>query len=94
MPKPDLYVYLHASTNKLIKNIKNRGRDYEQNIEAEYLEKINKGYFQYFSNTKSFPILVIDIDDIDFLQNDDHFQLLMRIILKSDYKLGQNRLIL
>jgi len=43
MPKPDLYVYLHANTNKLLKNIEARGRSYEQNIEAAYLEKIQKG---------------------------------------------------
>lgn len=49
MPEPDLYVYLHANTDKLLKNIKNRGRNFEQNIEASYLKKIKK-VISNFSN--------------------------------------------
>ena len=48
MPKPDLYVYLHADVERLLDNIEKRGRDYEQNIDPAYLEKIRKGYFRFF----------------------------------------------
>lgn len=94
MPKPDLYVYLHANTPKLLNNIKKRGRKYEQSIKPEYLDKIQKGYFHFFKQVSTFPILIIDINNIDFVNNPEHYQLLIESIFKSDYKLGINRLIL
>jgi deoxyadenosine/deoxycytidine kinase len=94
MPKPDLYVYLHSDTDRLIKNIAKRGRDYEQEITPEYLEKIQNGYFHFFRQVNSFPILVIDINNIDFVNNNQHYLLLKEAIFKSDYKLGINRLIM
>ena len=48
LPKPDLYVFLHLNTENALKNIKKRGRDYEQSIDIEYLEKIRNNYFEYF----------------------------------------------
>ena len=94
MPKPDLYVYLHADTNQLLNNIEKRGRNYEQNIEPDYLDKIQKGYFHFLKQTSTFPILIIDINNIDFVNNPDHYQLLKDAVFNSDYKLGINRLIL
>ena len=94
MPKPDLYVYLHASTDKLLSNIEKRGRNYEKSIEPAYLEKIQKGYFHFFKQVSTFPILIIDINNIDFVNNPDHYQLLKESIFNSEYKLGVNRLIL
>jgi deoxyadenosine/deoxycytidine kinase len=94
MPKPDLYVYLHADTNQLLKNIKFRGRDYEQNISVEYLEKIKNGYFGFFKQITAFPILIIDINNIDFVGNPDNYQRLKQAIFQGDYKLGINRLIM
>jgi len=94
MPKPDLYVYLHSDTNQLLNNIEKRGRNYEQNIEPGYLDKIQKGYFQFFKQTTTFPILIIDINNIDFVNNTDHYQQLKDAVFNSDYKLGINRLIL
>ena len=94
MPKPDLYVYLHADASQLLKNIKLRGREYEQNISAEYLEKIKNGYFGFFKHINTFPILVIDINNIDFVGNSDKYQQIKEAIFKSDYKLGMNRFIM
>lgn len=94
MPKPDLYVYLHADTNQLLKNIKLRGRDYEQNISAEYLEKIKNGYFGFFKQITTFPILVIDINNFDFVNETDNYQKLVQAIFKRDNKFGINRLIM
>jgi len=94
MPKPDLYVYLHADTEKLLRNIKKRGRDYEQDITPEYLNKIKNGYFHFFKQITSFPMLIIDVNNIDFVNNNDHYQLLKEALLKTDYKLGINRLLL
>jgi len=94
MPKPDLYVYLHADVDRLLKNIARRGRDYEQNINPDYLQKISKGYFNFLKQITSFPVLIIDINNIDFVQNSDDYQRIRTAIFNSDYKLGINRLIL
>ncbi len=94
MPKPDLYVYLHADTNQLLKNIKTRGRDYEQNISADYLENIKNGYFNFFKQITSFPILIIDINNVDFIGNSDIFKQMKEAVFQGKYKLGINRLIL
>lgn len=94
MPKPDLYVYLHANVDRLIKNIASRGRDYEQDIQPAYLDKIQRGYFDFLKQIASFPILVIDTNNIDFVKNPDDYQALKNAIFHSEYKLGINRLIL
>jgi deoxyadenosine/deoxycytidine kinase len=94
MPKPDLYVYLHADTEKLLSNIKKRGRDYEQEITPEYLEKIKNGYFHFFKQITSFPVLIIDVVNIDFVNNNKHYQLLKEALFKTEYKLGINRMLL
>lgn len=67
--KPDLYVYLHQSTERLQQNIKQRGRDYEQNIANEYLEKINTGYLEFLKNQTDINIKIIDISNKDFVEN-------------------------
>lgn len=94
MPKPDLYVYLHASVEKLLKNIKKRGREYERNINPSYLDNIKQGYFSFFKQVSSFPILIIDTNNIDFVSNMEHYEQIKEVIFKSEYNLGINRLIL
>lgn len=94
IPKPDLYVYLHADVRNLLRNIKKRGRDYEQNISVEYLISIQEGYMTYLKGINTFPVLILDVNNIDFVTNMKHFKVLREIIFKSKYKLGVNRLIL
>ncbi len=67
--KPDLYVYLYQNTERLQENIKKRGRDYEQNIENDYLEKINAGYLEFLKSQSDFNVKIIDISDKDFIEN-------------------------
>ena len=67
--KPDLYVYLYQNTERLQENIKKRGRDYEQNIEDSYLEKINSGYLEFLKNHHEFNVKIIDISDMDFVKS-------------------------
>jgi 2-amino-4-hydroxy-6-hydroxymethyldihydropteridine diphosphokinase len=67
--KPDLYVYLYQNTKRLQENIKKRGRDYEQNIESEYLEKINSGYLEFLKNQTELNVKIIDISEKDFVKN-------------------------
>ena len=69
MPKPDLYVYLYQNTQRLLENIKKRGRSYEQNIPATYLDKINSGYLDYIKSQNDLNVLIIDVSDRDFVKN-------------------------
>jgi 2-amino-4-hydroxy-6-hydroxymethyldihydropteridine diphosphokinase len=73
MPKPDLYVYLYQNTERLLQNIKRRGRSYEQEIPAEYLEKINNGYLDYIKTQKDLNVLIIDVSELDFLKNQEDY---------------------
>jgi thymidylate kinase len=73
MPKPDLYIYLYQNTDRLLQNIKKRGRNYEQEIQAEYLEKINNGYLDYIKTQKDLNVLIIDVTEMDFLKNQDDY---------------------
>ena len=67
--KPDLYIYLYQNTDRLLENIKNRGRVYEQNIESGYLEKIHNGYQNFIKTQNDLNLLVIDVSEIDFVNN-------------------------
>ena len=69
MPKPDLYIYLYQNSERLLQNIKKRGRSYEQEIPAEYLEKINNGYLDYIKSQTELNVLIIDVSDRDFVKN-------------------------
>jgi deoxyadenosine/deoxycytidine kinase len=73
MPKPDLYIYLYQNTERLLQNIKRRGRSYEQEIPAEYLEKINNGYLDYIKTQKDLNILIIDVSELDFVKNQSDY---------------------
>jgi deoxyguanosine kinase len=67
--KPDLYVYLYQNTERLQENIKKRGRDYEQNIDNDYLEKINSGYLEFLKTQSDFNVKIIDVSERDFIEN-------------------------
>ncbi len=80
MPKPDLYIYLYQNTDRLLANIKKRGREYEQEIAAEYLDKINQGYLDYIKSQTDLNVLLIDVSDRDFVQNqEDYLYILEKI---------------
>ncbi|UPQ80050.1 2-amino-4-hydroxy-6-hydroxymethyldihydropteridine diphosphokinase [Flavobacterium azooxidireducens] len=73
MPKPDLYVYLYQNTDQLLENIKKRGRSYEMQIPAEYLEKINQGYLDFIKTQTNLNVLIIDVSDKDFVNNQEDY---------------------
>ncbi|MCL9808066.1 2-amino-4-hydroxy-6-hydroxymethyldihydropteridine diphosphokinase [Flavobacterium luminosum] len=83
MPKPDLYVYLYQNTDRLLKNIKKRGRSYEQEIPSEYLEKINKGYLDYIKTQTNLNVIVIDVSDFDFVKQQEDYLCLLNEIQKK-----------
>lgn len=80
MPKPDLYVYLYQNTNRLLQNIKKRGRNYEQNISAEYLDKINNGYLEYIKSQTDLNVLIIDVSDRDFVKKHEDYLFILNEI--------------
>ncbi len=83
MPKPDLYVYLYQNTDRLLENIRQRGRSYEQEIPAEYLEKINRGYLDYIKSQTGLNILIIDVSDRDFVKNQSDYIFILDQIRES-----------
>ncbi len=89
-PDPDLLVYLHRDTEHLLKNIKLRNRPYEQEIEADYLIKIQNSYFEYLRNITSFPVVILDIKDMDFMGNEQSYETLKFLISKK-YNPGVHR---
>jgi len=93
LPKPDLYVYLHKDVDNLLKNIKLRGRDYEQSITADYLKSIENGYFTFFKQQKNLRILVIDTNSIDFFNNEADYQTIVNTIFNKNYDRGINRIV-
>lgn len=94
LPKPDLYIYLHKSTDILLENIAKRGREYEKNITEEYLKGIETGYFNFFKQQNQIKIVIIDTNNIDFVNNNEDFEKLEKTIFDNEYKQGITRLIL
>ena len=80
MPKPDLYIYLYQNTDRLLENIKYRGRPYEQEIPAEYLDKINKGYLDYIKSQTDLNVLIIDVSDKDFVRKQEDYVFVLEAI--------------
>lgn len=81
--KPDLYIYLYQNTPRLLENIKSRGRDYEQNIAPEYLDKIHKGYTTFIKTEEKLNTLIIDVSEKDFLNNSDDYYAILDTIKKG-----------
>ena len=67
LPKPDVLIYLKASVPTLISQIKMRGREYEQNIDEEYLNRLNDKYNHWIENVYEGRVLVVDKDTDDFV---------------------------
>lgn len=83
--KPDLFVYLYQNTDRLLENIKKRGRDYEKDIAPNYLEMIHKGYLDFMKKHNGLKILVVDVSKIDFVNNVEDYKKLKDAILNTSY---------
>lgn len=83
--RPDLYVYLYQNTDRLLHNIKKRGRSYEQDIQADYLKQINKGYLEFIKNQSTHRnVKIIDVSDLDFVAHrSDYLQLLKELVVRG-----------
>ncbi|MFK5890574.1 MAG: 2-amino-4-hydroxy-6-hydroxymethyldihydropteridine diphosphokinase [Flavobacteriaceae bacterium] len=82
--KPDLYVYLYQSTERLLENIKKRGRDYEQDISASYLDKIHQGYSTFIKSEPTLNTLIIDVSELDFVNKPQDYRNVIQRIRKFE----------
>ena len=80
IPRPDLVIYLQAPVDVLIKRISGRGRNYERTIENGYLEKLSDAYTEFFYNYKASPLLIVNAANIDLVNNDNDYNLLLQRI--------------
>jgi deoxyguanosine kinase len=94
LPKPDIYVYLHLDTERLLENIIRRGREYEKSITREYLRKIEKSYFSFFKQNPENKYLILDVNNLDFVSNESHYSKVIDSIFFDDYPVGFNKVIL
>ena len=90
LPKPDLYVYLHVTPERLLENIAQRGREYEKSITAGYLTGIQESYFTFFRQNPDNRYLILDIKDIDFVKRPEDYRKLTKTIFDEDIQMGIN----
>lgn len=81
---PDLMIYLQASVPTLVGQIQKRGREYEENIRLDYLKRLNEYYNKWIEGYKEGPLLIINVDNTKFVENEEH---LGEIIAKVDAEL-------
>ena len=83
VPVPDLVVYLQAGRDTLQRRISRRGITYEQKIHPDYLFSLSDAYSRFFLNYYNAPLLIVNAENLNFLENDEHFTLLIAQIKRS-----------
>lgn len=77
---PDLAIFLQADTDRLMENIRKRGREFEQSIDWKYIDSLNQVYNEYFFRYDKGPLLIINTNDIDFVNNKEDFNGIMNFL--------------
>ena len=90
LPQPDLLLFLQTPVNKLQRQIRKRGRSYEQNIRDEYLLHLQDGYRDFMNTNAHLKIVLIDNTNLDFVEQPDQFAALCNL-LSRDFEPGINR---
>ena len=80
--KPDLVIYLQASTDTLMKNISHRGREMESDITHEYIDALSQVYTEYFFRYQETPLVIINTNNIDFVHNENDLKEVIHFIRK------------
>jgi len=88
--KPSLVIYLQASLDTLMERIKSRGRIYERRIKEDYIKALIRSYNEYFFHFQKSPVLIVNSNEFDFLNEPSHLQLLKKEI--ASIKTGINYL--
>ncbi len=83
LQKPNLVVYLRASTDTLLSRIQSRGRDYEQSIDPEYLHILNIAYDKWIDSVSNYPVLTIETDTFNIYEDKDQFSFIEKQILEK-----------
>lgn len=76
-PRPDLVIYLQAPVETLIDRVYKRGRRIERNIESAYLHQLSDAYTRFFYYYNESPLLIVNAEDLDLVNNQQHFELLL-----------------
>jgi deoxyguanosine kinase len=79
-PTPDLVIYLQASTDTLIERVRRRGRNYERSVTDDYLARLGNSYGEFFHHYDDAPLMMVNSENLNFVDNDTDFQLLMERI--------------
>lgn len=82
--KPDLVIYLQSSVDRLMENIRKRDRTFERNIQRSYIEQLNEAYNHFFFAYKTTPLLIVNTNEIDFLNNKEDLDNLIELIFRED----------
>ncbi len=77
---PDMVIFLQSDTDRLMQNIKQRGREYEQSIDWKYIDALNQIYNEYFFRYDKSPLLIINTNDIDFVHNKNDLEEIIEFI--------------
>jgi len=91
IPKPDLYVYLHQNVDHLMQNIQQRGRTYEMNLTSAYLKQLEREYFNYLKQQKGMRILILDTNNLDFVNNSSDYDAIKSFLFNKEHPLGISR---
>ncbi|MCL4550797.1 MAG: deoxynucleoside kinase [Bacteroidetes bacterium] len=84
IPKPDLVIFLQAGIDRLMANIKSRGRQFEKNLTRAYLTELSEAYNNFFFKYSTTPLLIVNTTDIDFVNRDEDFEELYAQIFRED----------
>ena len=87
LPKPDLILYLYNDAEHLLQNIAKRGRDYEQNIRADYLNSIQESYLNHLKSSPNLTVLMVEAKNLDFIEHEADY-LKLRSLLECSYPKG------
>lgn len=82
--KPDLVIFLQSSIDRLMFNIKKRGRAIEKNLSRSYIEELSEAYNHFFFRYNSTPLLIVNSTEIDFVNNENDFEELFSQIFRED----------
>ena len=84
IPKPDLVIFLQSSSDRLMNNIKLRGRKFERNLTRAYLSELSEAYNNFFFKYNNTPLLIVNTSEIDFINTEEDFDELYEQIFRED----------
>ena len=85
LPAPKVLIYLKGSISKLVEQIQERGREYEENISIDYLKRLNQKYDNWYSTYNKGPKFIVDIDKLDFKRDESAMEFIQKEVSKYIY---------